>query len=221
MLHNFQQVKARIEAATSSNQSVQLLAVSKTKPHEALRELASYGQNDFGENYVQEALQKQQLLNDLDLVWHFIGAIQSNKTREIAENFDWVHTVDRLKIATRLSEQRLETQLPLNVLIQINIDNETSKSGIDRSGLFELADAIINLPKVRLRGLMCIPAIQSTSELQLQSFSKMNDLFNAIKQRYPKENIDTLSMGMSGDLDMAIAAGSTMVRVGTDLFGHR
>lgn len=218
-------VKQNIRDACNANKrdasEVLLLAVSKRHSVKSIREAYTCGQTHFGENYLNEALEKQQQLADLPLVWHYIGSIQSNKTRKIAENFSWVHTVDSLKIAKRLSEQRPNTLPPLNICLQINIDNEESKSGItvQKDELLALAQEISVLPNIVLRGLMCIPAPKETSEQEIQTFQQMQVL-----QQYLKENgiaLDTLSMGMSGDLENAIACGATIVRVGTAIFGAR
>ncbi len=201
------------------NKSVSLLAVSKTWPASKLRELAEAGQRRFGENYLQEALVKIKELSDLNLEWHFIGPIQSNKTKDIAENFDWAHTVDRLKIARRLANQRPDDLAPLNICIQVNIDNEATKSGIAANELIPLAAEISQLPNLSLRGIMIIPANTDNVELQQASFHKAHLLFEQLNTIYP--NVDTLSMGMSNDMTLAIAEGSTMVRVGSALFGQR
>jgi len=198
--------------------SVTLLAVSKTQPADAIRALAQAGQRHFGENYLQEALAKQEELADLNgLVWHFIGPIQSNKTRVIASGFDWVHSVDRLKIAERLSEQRPAEWPPLNICLQVNISRETSKSGVDPDDLPELARAVAGLPRLRLRGLMAIPAPAHDLESQRQPLRALREAL----ERLQAPGLDTLSMGMSEDLEAAILEGSTCVRVGTALFGPR
>lgn len=199
--------------------SVQLLAVSKTLPSEIIRQAAEAGQRNFGENYLQEALIKINSLEDLQLVWHFIGPIQSNKTKDIAANFDWVQTVDRLKIAQRLDSQRPSNRGKLNICIQVNIDNESTKSGIAATALFELAEKISQLNSLVLRGLMIIPRNTDDPRQQQQSFQQAQLLFKQLAEIYP--SVDTLSMGMSGDMAMAIAEGSTMVRIGTALFGMR
>lgn len=199
--------------------SVQLLAVSKTWPASHLRELAALGQQDFGENYLQEALEKIDALRDLQLCWHFIGPIQSNKTRPIAEQFEWVHSVDRLKIAQRLSAQRPENLPDLNICIQINIDQETSKSGINASELMVLAEHISTLPKLALRGLMIIPAKVSSLAQHHDTFIRAKQLFDQLSAAFPQ--VDTLSMGMSADMAIAIQHGSNMVRIGSALFGQR
>lgn len=201
-------------------ESVQLLAVSKTKPATKIRELYLAGQRHFGENYLQEALEKQQELVDLsDLVWHFIGPIQSNKTRDIAANFSWVHSIDRLKIARRLNDQRATDLAPLNILIQINIDDEESKAGIQPEQLLAFAADLQEFPQLTLRGLMTLPAADASGTQQQQSLQAMQRLYSDLASQYP--SVDTLSMGMSNDLEAAIKAGSTMVRIGTALFGAR
>lgn len=196
--------------------SVGLLAVSKTKPAGELREAYAAGLRDFGENYLQEALGKQSELSDLPLIWHFIGPIQSNKTRAIAENFAWVHSVDRLKIAQRLSEQRPADLPPLNICIQVNVSGEASKSGCTPQDLPALAQAIRALPNLRLRGLMAIPEPTEDSDEQNAAFAAVRTLQDQLNLP-----LDTLSMGMSHDLEAAIAQGATWVRIGTALFGAR
>ncbi len=199
--------------------SVKLLAVSKTKPVSDIVQAYEAGQRLFGENYVQEALDKiKTLASHTDIEWHFIGPLQSNKSRLVAENFDWVHTVDRIKIARRLSEQR-SVRRTLNLCIQVNIDQDENKSGVAVSELDSLASAIQSLPNLTLRGLMTIPMANQSEQAMLASFTKMQDLFKDLQSRYP--DIDTLSMGMSGDMQQAIRCGSTMVRVGTGIFGPR
>ncbi|MFG0585922.1 YggS family pyridoxal phosphate-dependent enzyme [Pseudomonas sp. zjy_9] len=217
---NIAKVGARIrEAAQASQRNLQdigLLAVSKTKPADAVREAHAAGLRDFGENYLQEALEKQAALSDLPLIWHFIGPIQSNKTRPIAEHFDWVHSVDRLKIAQRLSDQR-PTHLPaLNICLQVNVSLEASKSGCSPEELPELARAISALPNLRLRGLMAIPEATDDVAAQHAAFARLRQLRDDLAL-----NLDTLSMGMSHDLEAAIAEGATWVRIGTALFGAR
>mgnify|MGYP000394775789 FL=1 len=204
------------QAAQRDPASVGLLAVSKTKPASDLREAYAAGLRDFGENYLQEALGKQPQLSDLPLIWHFIGPIQSNKTRAIAENFAWVHSVDRLKIAQRLSEQRPAELPPLNICIQVNVSGEASKSGCTPEDLPALAHAISALPNLRLRGLMAIPEPTEDSDEQNAAFAAVRDL-----QHNLNLPLDTLSMGMSHDLEAAIAQGATWVRIGTALFGAR
>jgi len=216
-------VLTRIEVATSQasrrSDDITLIAVSKTKPAEAIQAAAACGLQHFGENYLQEALDKIETLHELDLTWHFIGPIQSNKTRPIAEHFDWVHSVDRLKIAQRLSDQRPAHLVPLNICLQVNISNEDTKSGVSAEQAPELASAIATLPNIRLRGLMAIPKPSDDPAEQAASFEKVVTLFNTLRHTIPE--LDTLSMGMSQDLETAIAAGSTMVRIGTDIFGAR
>ena len=197
--------------------SVQLLAVSKTHPAQSLREMYQAGQRSFGENYLQEALTKMDELQDLEIEWHFIGHVQRNKTRHLAEKFDWVHGVDRLIIAERLSSQRMDSRKPLNICIQVNIDGQDSKDGCQPDEVAELVKQISQLPNIRLRGLMVIPAPENSV-----AFADAKTLFEQVKSLHARpQDWDTLSMGMSGDLDAAIAAGSTMVRVGTALFGAR
>ncbi|UZE11627.1 YggS family pyridoxal phosphate-dependent enzyme [Pseudomonas sp. B21-053] len=217
---NILQVSSRIQAATQAakrdEHSVQLLAVSKTKPAQALREAYAAGLRDFGENYLQEALGKQLELADLPLIWHFIGPIQSNKTRAIAEHFAWVHSVDRLKIAQRLSEQRPADLPPLNICIQVNVSGEDSKSGCTPADLPALAKAISELPRLKLRGLMAIPEPTEDRAAQDAAFAAVQHLQASLELP-----LDTLSMGMSHDLESAIAMGATWVRIGTALFGAR
>lgn len=205
--------------ASKPSNSVQLLAVSKTWPAEELRKLANQGQHCFGENYLQEALTKIDALADLNLEWHFIGPIQSNKTKDIATHFDWVQSIDRIKIATRLSNQRPKHLERLNICIQVNIDNEVSKSGVNSDDVLNLAQQIASLDNLQLRGLMIIPKKTSDPVQQQQSFKKAYSLFLQLTEIYP--SVDTLSMGMSADMDAAITEGSTMVRIGTALFGQR
>lgn len=198
---------------------VQLLAVSKTKPIEAIIELAQLGQRAFGENYVSEGAEKTQALEDLDLEWHFIGPIQSNKTRIIAEHFDWVHSVDREKIARRLNEQRPTHLKPLNVLIQVNLDQETQKAGCLPQDIEALAQVIEASSQLTLRGLMAIPAPREDHNEQLAIFQTLASHYHALQQNHP--SVDTLSAGMSNDLEAAIEAGANLVRIGTALFGAR
>lgn len=209
-------LEARYHRADSE---VCLLAVSKTRSTDEIRTLANHGQIHFGENYVQEAVNKIAKMSDIEVTWHFIGPIQKNKTKLITEHFSWVHSIDRETIATRLSNQRSENLPPLNVCIQINIDEETSKSGISPSDLLELATTIRNLPKLNLRGLMAIPTSGQAFEQQCASFKKMSALQSLLHAH--DFDTDTLSMGMSNDYEAAIACGSTMVRIGTAIFGPR
>lgn len=213
-----QQIREAEIAANRPEKSVKLLAVSKTWPADKLRALALAGQQDFGENYLQEALAKITDLADLALTWHFIGPIQSNKTRDIAAHFDWVHSVDRLKIAQRLNTQRPEGLPPLNICLQVNIDDEDSKAGVVPAELTALAEAIQALPNLRLRGLMVIPKATDDTAAQHDAFRRSFELYKDLQQL---DGVDTLSMGMSGDLTAAIAEGSTIVRIGTALFGQR
>jgi len=222
--HNLQQLRQRIRAAATQcgrdPEEVTLLAVSKTKPASAVEEAIEAGQLAFGENYVQEGVEKIEALTAHPQVeWHFIGPLQSNKSRLVAEHFAWCHTVDRLKIAQRLNDQRPDALPPLNVLIQVNISDENSKSGIMLEDLPELAQQVAALPRLQLRGLMAIPAPESDYARQLAVCQRMADAFRQLKQRYP--DVDTLSLGMSDDMEAAIAAGSTMVRIGTAIFGAR
>lgn len=200
--------------------SVELLAVSKTKPIELIVDAYRAGHRKFGENYVSEVVEKiEQLKEYQDIEWHFIGPIQSNKTRHLAESVNWVHSIDRDKIAKRLSEQRPKSLPPLNVLIQVNIDNEQTKSGVSIEQVESLAAIIEQLPNLTLRGLMAIPTKTDNAEQQKSAFSRLNDCFTKLKTQY--NQVDTLSMGMSGDMEAAIAQGSTMVRIGTAIFGAR
>ncbi|OOZ41934.1 YggS family pyridoxal phosphate enzyme [Solemya pervernicosa gill symbiont] len=199
--------------------SAQLLAVSKTKPIDAIRAAIAEGQHSFGENYLQEAVEKIETLHNPALDWHFIGAIQSNKTATIAANFNWVHTVDRLKIARRLSEQRPESLPPLNICLQVNTSGEQSKSGITFDELEDLAKEVVALPGVSLRGLMTIPAPEDDFERQRLPFRQLRLALERLNQQ--GHQLDTLSMGMSSDLEAAIAEGATYVRIGSAIFGAR
>jgi pyridoxal phosphate enzyme (YggS family) len=195
------------------------VAVGKTFPAESLRAAHAAGQRDFGENQVQEALAKIERLRDLGLVWHFIGPVQSNKTRSVAERFDWVHSIDRLKIAERLSEQRPAALAPLQACVQVNVSGEASKSGVPPVEAPALAHAVARLPRLRLRGLMTIPEPTTDSALARRRFETVRDLeAQLVRDGLP---LDTLSMGMSDDFEAAIAAGATMVRVGSAIFGPR
>ncbi len=217
---NIAKVRTRIREAAQAcgrdPESVGLLAVSKTKPAAAVREAHACGQRDFGENYLQEALNKQAELSDLALTWHFIGPIQSNKTRPIAEHFAWVHSVDRLKIAQRLSEQRPAHLPPLNICLQVNVSGEASKSGCAPEELPALALAVSQLPNLRLRGLMTIPEPTRDVAQQHAACARLRQLRDDLNLE-----LDVLSMGMSDDLEAAIAEGATWVRIGTALFGAR
>ena len=220
---NISRVRAQMAAACQSNGrdpgSVQLLAVSKTWSADAVRQAHAAGQTAFGENYIQEAVDKITTLRDLPLVWHCIGPIQSNKTRLVAEHFDWVHSIDRLKIAQRLSEQRPTHMPPLQVCIQVNVDGGETKSGVSPPDLPALAQAVATLPRLQLRGLMTIPEPAETGAQMRTVHRQAKDLFEQLRaQGLP---LDTLSMGMSADMAAAIAEGSTLVRVGTAIFGQR
>jgi len=211
---------AKAEAAAGRPAgSVRLLAVSKTFPAAAVREAAAAGQAAFGENYLQEAAAKMAALADLALEWHFIGPLQSNKTRAVAERFAWVHGVDRLKIAQRLSDQRPDHLPPLHVCIQVNVSGEATKAGVAPEAAAELARAVAALPRLRLRGLMTLPAPQADPARQREPFARLRRLYEAL--RAEGLDLDTLSMGMTGDLEAAVAEGATIVRVGTGIFGQR
>jgi len=211
-----------LHAAGRPADAARLLAVSKTKPAAMIRQAWHLGQREFGENYVQEALDKQAELGDLDaIVWHFIGPLQSNKTREVAEHFAWVHSVDREKIARRLSDQRPEALGPLDICLQVNISDEASKSGITLDALPALAEAVQAMPRLRLRGLMAIPAPTEGPEAQRAPFARLREALENLRERFPEAPLDTLSMGMSDDLEAAVAEGATLVRLGTAIFGAR
>ncbi|MES1943401.1 alanine racemase domain-containing protein [Salinisphaera sp. PC39] len=220
---NLERVRTRIiEAAHAAGRppdGIRLVAVSKTRPADDIAAAAEAGQRDFGENYLQEALPKIEALRGRDLTWHFIGPIQSNKTRDIAAAFDWVHSVDRFKIARRLSDQRPDDLPPLEVCLQVNIDDQASKSGVAPADALELARAVAGFPRLRLRGLMAIPAPSEDPAAQRAPFAalrRLRDELNAAGL-----SLDTLSMGMTGDLEAAVAEGATIVRVGTAVFGER
>ena len=211
------QIAAACETVGRDTAEVNLLAVSKTHPSATLADMYATGQRAFGENYLQEALDKIQALQDLDIEWHFIGHVQRNKTKHLAAHFAWVHGVDRFIIAERLSSQREANQAPLNLCLQVNIDGQDTKDGCAPEEVADLVKSISQLPHIRLRGLMVIPAPNN-----LKAFSDAKALFDEVKPQHAHpQDWDTLSMGMSGDLEAAIAAGSTMVRVGTALFGAR
>jgi PLP dependent protein len=217
------QTQTRIASATTrsgrSPQSVGLVAISKGHPGEALRTLFELGQRDFGENYLQEALPKMQALSDLPIRWHFTGQVQGNKTRVIAEHFDWVHTVDRERIASRLNEQRPPHLAPLNVCIQVKLEDEPGKGGLDPGDVESVARAISQMPRLKLRGLMTLPPPRNSYEEQKLLFDRLAELLRELQtQRF---DVDTLSMGMSDDLEAAVAAGATLVRIGTAIFGAR
>lgn len=214
-----QQVQTAAAQAGRPGNAVTLLAVSKTRPAADVRMAYEQGQRDFGENYLQESLEKIEALADLPLCWHFIGPIQSNKTRPIAEHFHWVHSVEREKIGKRLAEQRPAGMAPLNICLQVNISGEASKSGCLPADLPALAAALSQRPELVLRGLMAIPQATDDEAEQRAVFARMQQLLRELQVDHPQ--MDTLSMGMSGDMVAAIAEGSTMVRIGTAIFGAR
>lgn len=222
---NIHKVRRRIEQAvlntSGTKNNIKLLAVSKRHNSAGIRQAYACDIREFGENYLQEALEKITALSDLDIHWHFIGPIQSNKTKAIAEHFAWVHTVDRLKVASRLSKQRPSSLPPLNICIQINIDDEESKSGIAPEETLSFAKQVDALPNLRLRGLMCIPKKADLNEENTNAFQKTKVIFDHIATQEIFHHWDTLSMGMSTDLETAIANGANIVRIGTDIFGSR
>ena len=217
----YSSVRRRIDAASAAagRPPARLVAVGKTKPAAAIRALARLGQTAFGENYVQEALAKQSELADLALEWHAIGPLQSNKARDVARHFDWLQTLDRARLVEPLARHRPAGAAPLNVLIQVNIDDESSKSGCAPDAVADLASLVRDYPALRLRGLMAIPAPLPDLERRRTAFRRMRALFDALAARH--DGIDTLSMGMSDDFELAIAEGATMVRIGSALFGKR
>lgn len=223
LLDRYDSVRRQIDAAARAcgrdPAGICLLAVSKQQPADAIRTLAAVGQRDFGENYLQEALPKIEVLRGQDLCWHFIGQIQGNKTRAIAETFQWVHTLDRLKIAQRLSEQRPHYAPPLQVCIQVKLAQEAGKGGVEPASVPDLAEAISRLPRLTLRGLMCVPPPLEDPAAQRKTFAAMPVLLAALRQR--GLTVDTLSMGMTADYAAAIAEGATIVRMGTAVFGPR
>lgn len=222
-------IKVRRELAEASLKvgrdpsAITLLAVSKAHPVEVVRIAAAAGQQDFGESYLQEALPKIEACRQLRLTWHYIGQLQSNKTRPVAEHFDWVHTVDRQKIAMRLNEQRPNDAEPLQVCIQVKLANEEAKGGVDPSDLPHLVESIVDMPRLKLRGLMCIPPASESFGQQRSYFSQLAELQSTLNQKLASRGIqlDTLSMGMSADFEAAIAEGATIVRIGTAIFGAR
>jgi pyridoxal phosphate enzyme (YggS family) len=220
---NFRKIQDLLAQAAAdagrSREEIRLLAVSKEKPVEYVLEAASAGQRDFGENFVREGLKKMDEAGRDDLIWHFIGHLQANKTRPVAERFHWVHTVDRLKIAERLSRQRPVYANDLNICIQVNIDEEAAKAGVPAAEVLQLAQAVSELRGLRLRGLMCIPAVRQGFEEQRKPFAKMRMLAESLRES--GINTDTLSMGMTADYAAAIHEGATIVRIGTALFGAR
>ena len=220
---NIAKVRSRISAAVTAAgrdpASVELIAVSKTKPASLIEQAYEVGLRHFGENYVSEALKKIEVCKHLTICWHFIGPLQSNKTRAVAEHFDWIHSIDRLKLARRLNDQRPDSLSPLNICLQTNLDQEATKSGItDEAELVDLVAAVSELPNLRLRGLMAIPPAQNNQDAQRQAFARVRELS---LQYCAPVGANELSMGMSGDLEAAIAEGATMVRIGTDIFGTR
>lgn len=223
IVDNICAVRAQIEQAAHLAQrppgSIQLLAVSKTRSADELRQAFAAGQHAFGENYLQEGLEKIEALQDLPIEWHFIGPIQSNKTRPIAEHFHWVHSVDRARIARRLSDQRTASLAPLNICLQVNISLEPSKAGCLPEEAAALAQQIAAMPHLCLRGLMAIPAATDDIARQRQAFARMRALLQNLQARHPQ--MDTLSMGMSADMEVAIAEGASIVRIGTAIFGPR
>jgi len=214
-----QQIQSQCNDCGRSAEEITLLAVSKTKPVSDILIAYRAGQHHFGENYLQEAEQKIRDLQNYDITWHYIGPIQSNKTQKISALFDWVHSVDRLKVARRLDRYHPEGKSPLNVLLQVNIDREPSKAGIDIDQISSLAAEIDVLPRLKLRGLMAIPAIRNDYEKQRLPVRRMHTALLELQKQYP--DCDTLSMGMSADMQAAIAEGSTLVRIGTAIFGAR
>lgn len=220
---NFRKIQDLLAQAAAdagrSREEIRLLAVSKEKPVECVLEAASAGQRDFGENFVREGLKKMDEAGRDDLIWHFIGHLQANKTKPVAERFHWVHTVDRLKIAERLSRQRPVYANDLNICIQVNIDEEAAKAGVPAAEVLQLAQAVSELRGLRLRGLMCIPAVRQGFEEQRKPFAKMRMLAESLRES--GINTDTLSMGMTADYAAAIHEGATIVRIGTALFGAR
>ncbi len=222
LICRYEQVKLRIKKAVdqvAGRQRPLLLAVSKKHGLDKIQQLVAAGQQDFGESYVQEGIAKIGQLQDLALIWHFIGPIQSNKAKQIAAHFAWVHSVDRLKVLKLLNQHRPNTAAPLNVLLQIKIGDEANKSGASYAEVMQLAAQAQQLEAINLRGLMCIPPASDDFEVQCQYLQQAKDVFDELAAKYP--SVDTLSMGMSGDLAAAIHTGTTLVRVGTDIFGAR
>ncbi|MBB3048415.1 hypothetical protein FHR99_002689 [Litorivivens lipolytica] len=214
-----ERIRTCAQESGRSPHSVKLMAVSKTRPASAIRAALAGGLSDIGENYIQEARAKQEELSSEAICWHCIGPIQSNKSRTVAEHFDWVHTVDRLKLAKRLSQQRPPELPPLNICLQVNIDREPQKAGVAPEQLAELAEAVSSLPNLRLRGLMAIPAARSELAEQRAVFAEVRQCFEQLAKQHTY--MDTLSMGMSRDFPAAIAEGATIVRIGTEIFGAR
>ena len=216
MVHTVTKLEQQYQRAPGS---VSLLAVSKTRPASDILQAVAAGQRQFGESYLQEALDKIEALQGNGLAWHFIGPIQSNKTRPIAAHFDWVHSVDRLKIAQRLSDQRPQQLAPLNLCLQVNVSQDPNKAGCQPGEVFALADAVASLPNTRLRGLMTIPARSESLEQQRKPFRALRQLLEQLQ--HAGHPLDTLSMGMTNDMEAAIAEGATIIRVGTGIFGAR
>ncbi len=218
-------VRTRITQACLQSErnpdSVNLLAVSKTKPVEMIEVALNNGQYHFGENYLQDAMDKIPRVTNPDVIWHFIGRIQSNKTRQIAGSFDWVHTVSSMKIARRLNNQRPTGLEPLNILLQVNIDNEASKGGLLTGEIHQMIEELTSLDRIRLRGLMAIPSPSTDSNVQRSAFRRLRELLVSIQSDFELQHFDQLSMGMSSDLESAIAEGATIVRIGTAIFGSR
>ena len=212
-------LRQNVEKYDRQESDILLLAVSKTRSAAEIRNAYACGLDQFGESYLQEAGEKIAALTDLPITWHFIGPVQSNKTRQIAEQFHWVHSVARQKVARRLSEQRPPGKPPLQVCLQVNISGEASKSGITLEDLPALAEFVDKLPRLQLRGLMAIPAATDNTAEQRAQFARLREALNALQLQYPQ--MDTLSMGMSGDMEAAIAEGSTLLRIGTAIFGPR
>jgi PLP dependent protein len=223
LAHVRQEIVRLAHAHQRHPEQIQLLAVSKTKPAALILEAMAGGQVHFGENYLQEGLSKQRMIGEPGIEWHYIGAIQSNKTRPIAEHFHWVHTVDSLKIARRLSDQRPAHLPPLKVMVQVNVNDEATKAGLPTREVPALIDNMLALPRIEVRGLMAIPRQASELAVQCAHFSQVRTLFEAVRDRFGTRlaHFEDLSMGMSGDMEAAIAEGSTWVRIGTAIFGAR
>ena len=221
---NIAAIQARIAAACQLYQRQSpptLMAVTKTRTATEISAAIQAGITDIGENYLQEALNKQAELANQALCWHFIGPIQTNKTRAIAHHFDWVHSVDRAKVITRLNDQRPTELAPLNICLQVNINDEASKAGVAADEVVELAALVMSQPQLRLRGLMAIPANTDDSQQQRKNFAALRSIFTELQQNFPNTALDTLSMGMSADMESAIAEGASIVRIGSDIFGPR
>ncbi len=225
IISNIAAIQARIAAAHqishAGGPAPTLMAVSKTRSAADIQLAVGAGIRDIGENYLQEALSKQEALQDLDICWHFIGPIQSNKTRTIAEHFSWVHSVDRAKVINRLNDQRPPPLGPLNICLQVNINDEASKAGASLGDIPALAELTLSQPHLRLRGLMAIPANTAITDEQRRNFAAVRELLITLRQRFPNAQLDTLSMGMSADMESAIAEGASILRIGSDIFGPR